>query len=408
MNKKIIARGITGLALLMGLGYCGTNYYHKHHPKTVELKKEVKPVHDLEKKIFMYTQRVRYNDKDNKINNIALKKEKAASNVVDYFLPHHYDLDGDYKTVIVNKKKKEVLKDQSNIRLKKANGMTPKDISDFIDRNPSQYITPMIGVFNDEVIRKVLDDPKKYSRIVADMVKKEGYQGVSMDFESTAVGGECSEKLIRFMEYLRVELPKDKYTLSVAVSPRFQGSGTKKSFPHHAFYDYKGLSPYVDYIHIMSYDFHKGIKNNPPCPILPNSKLEKIMDYALGEIPREQIVVLLPYYGAEWTPIKEKKSKKHGKKNDKTQKIIKYKRPKAINAATVERKSNNSIIKDTYIDGELYLEFKDGRIIYGQDKDSFNQRLQLLNDRGINYTGGWRLSHGTNEFFDQYKSWKKE
>ena len=63
-------------------------------------------------------------------------------------------------------------------------------------------------------------------------------------------------------------------------------------------WDYRALGEACDYVCIMCYDYHWS--GSEAGPIGPLGWLRKVVKYALSTIPREKIVIGIPFYGYRW------------------------------------------------------------------------------------------------------------
>ena len=119
-----------------------------------------------------------------------------------------------------------------------------------------------------------MSDPilrEKLVNNVVDFVKKYDFNGLDLDWEYPAQrGGVPSDKenFVLLLKALREKLEKEGLILSVAIGASEKIA--KKS------YDIKGISKYVNFINLMTYDFNsvpdvKG-KIRANTPLYPSSK----------------------------------------------------------------------------------------------------------------------------------------
>lgn len=383
---NLLGRGIAGIAIasagVEALISCSPepkeDLFYKHRDS-------------LEKKIFIY---------DQGMNSSVLVDETLKT--ADYIMPHLIDINyndytmkkvGTKKGIKKDKKGKFIQEpiykkiaipghiDVNNVPIQKSN------LDKLLKEAKAEgvYIVPMISAFDKEAIEGVLHNPEKYAKIIADKIKSLPVQGVSVDFENVKIDSRQSDALTEFMRILRRKLP-EPYVISIAVSPRFEGS-SGNGFPHHGFYDYKELAKYVDYVNLMCYDFHKG--KIGPSPVMPEDMLLKVLRYARDNIPSEKIVPILPFYGYVWAKNKEGKYIGQGTLSSRNMSVYKKK----------------NIIDSKYVNGEHYIETKN-RKIFAQDAKTFDQRFDILDEMNISNMGGWRGDHGSDTVYKAINGWK--
>jgi len=339
----------------------------------------------LEKKVFIYSQ-----DLDKK----AINDKTLA--VCDYFVPHMFEID-----IRSAKRKKGEKSHVVRSAEPEIYSRASRKTIDTLMVNASRkniLVTPMVSAFKQQVIEKMLENPEYYASSMADKIKKIGAKGVVIDFESVKIDSAYSPALIQFMKELRSRLTQGEYSISIAVSPRFNGSA-EKGFSHHGFYDFRELSKHVDYVQLMCYDFHKTKVG----PVLPQQMFEKILQYASQTVPSEKIVAILPFYGYAW----RLKNHTKGKGKHKIKEVV------IIKQGTLSAKNSDGYLKrhtpidEEYRDGELYVKTKNS-IAYIQNGEVFRNRFAILQKYGIYNVAGWRESHSTLEISDSLGVWKKE
>ncbi len=322
------------------------------------------------KKVFIYEQQLN-------------RQEEAFSfAVVDFYQPHLYEIERNRN---------------NNVRIKdKASKSYEERLHREAKRNDFK-ITPMLSVFDKDLINYVLDNKDYYANAIAALVKKHEWNGIVIDFETIRLGAERSKSLTQFMATLRQYLPSGNYTLSMATSPRFKENNGRDSasngYKHHGFYDFRELGQIVDYLQVMAYDFHNKSKYDGK-PILPEDKIKPIVDYAFNTIQHDKVVFLMPMYGYVWD------GNGRGISGMKASSVQQY-----IDTA----KNNNGTI--TYKNGELYIRTNDpqfDRIVSTQDEKVFKRRHDLLDQLGVSNFGYWRGSHASRAMFQEIARWKKE
>ena len=296
----------------------------------------------------------------------STKMEKETLAVADYWHPHLWEFQ------------------KSPTHVLKLTQRCSERVEDKIKVDATPYgvkILPMVSAFSSGLVDRVLDNPSTAAKLIGDQVKQEGYAGVAIDLETISRGSERSADLVEFVRRVREQLPEGKYEIAIAVSPRFEGSA-EHGYRHHGFYDYAGLARYVDWLHIMAYDFHKGRKG--ASPVLPEDKIDDIVAYARKHAPLQKAVMLMPFYGYVWTSGGSPVGTISAHNNDKYTKGAK-----------------SSKISG----GELRVVTAD-RVAYLQTASVFERRLEELNQLGITNAGGWRQTHATAGIYTEFGQWK--
>ncbi|MCS7204142.1 MAG: glycosyl hydrolase family 18 protein [Leptospiraceae bacterium] len=133
---------------------------------------------------------------------------------------------------------------------------------------------------------------------IMEFIKKYNYFNVHIDFEY------LSEKetlpFSFFLRDLQKELRKENRPLTIAVFPPIWDMKYKD------FHNLKVLSPYVDEVVVMMYDYHNP--KTQPGPVSELSWIEKNIQEILKFFQPEQVWLGLPLYGYSWDFEKKKVS----------------------------------------------------------------------------------------------------
>jgi spore germination protein len=141
----------------------------------------------------------------------------------------------------------------------------------------------------------ILTDTNKQAFVISQidsLITANGYDGITIDFE--ALNGSDNATLTAFMGRLYARLHARGKLVAMAVPAKVRDSTNGWS----AAYDYPGLSPVLDYLLIMAYDFHWV--NSDPGPIAPISKLRDTANYAITRVPAAKIIWGVGVYGYDW------------------------------------------------------------------------------------------------------------
>lgn len=187
------------------------------------------------------------------------------------------------------------------------------------------------------------------------------YDGIQIDFEN--VGARDKDNFILFLKDVKKALPEGKI-FSIALAAR------TKSYSDDI-YDYKKIAPLVDKVLIMAYDEHWS--GGSAGPVASMEWCQKVAKYASSIIPKEKLIMGLPFYGRSWAnetyasawifTTMERIMKEH-------------------NITSVERK-----------DSIPYFDF-DAKVhvtAYYDDAYSLVTRCRMYKDLGIDNVGFWRI-----------------
>ncbi len=192
--------------------------------------------------------------------------------------------------------------------------------------------------------------------------------GIVIDFEfmSNATG----PHLTQFMKELYAQLhPMNKLVIQ-AVMPR-TGSETWLGE-----FDYPALAQHVDYLNIMTYDYSHG----SPGPIAPLDWTNKVLQYTRGQgVNMSKVLLGLPYYGVDWSTKDSgvsytRRASGMGELSE-LAKVLKV---------PVQRDSSK-------IPYYKYSDSLGTHTVYFDDAQSWNAKLELLNQYRLGGVGAWSL-----------------
>ena len=221
------------------------------------------------------------------------------------------------------------------------------------------------------------------------MVQTTGADGVVIDFEY--MSDSTGPYLTKFMKELYGKLHAQNKLLIQAVPARTSSTDWNTE------YNYHDLAQYVDYLNIMTYDY----STSAPGAIAPISWMKKVLDYAQGQIPDMNKVLLgIPYYGRDWTKTGDTYTRKSVELTGATSTA-------ASNYAQIMRDTSNG---DTV--GIPYYTYTDKTLnqhtVYFDDLLSWKAKLNLLDTYGLGGIGSWSLYWVTKETAPSLYSLLKE
>lgn len=244
--------------------------------------------------------------------------------------------------------------------------------------------------------KSALDNRKELVKEIAEAVEEYDLDGIHVDIENMTE--EERDEYTDFVRLLNEELPSEK-TIAVAVAPNpfwtekgWQGS-----------YDYKSLGKYSDYLMIMAYDEH--YQGGTAGPVASLTFVEKSIQYALEKVPKEKIVLGIPFYGRYWENGKSYGG--YGVSNAVIEKLIqtyngKVELDKTSQSAkaviTIKAGDEKPTVAGKKLEAGTYT-------FWYENEESIKAKLNLVNRYDIKGTGSWSLGQEADDTWDYYSMW---
>lgn len=178
--------------------------------------------------------------------------------------------------------------DQSLIDVAKANNVKPVMTITNIKEGAE---------FDTDLATSILSSDQVQNTLISNIdkeMKAKGYKGINVDLEF--LGKENKERYNNFLRKLVKKMRPQGFVVSTAVAPKVKADQKGVLYEGH---DYKAHGEIVDYVIIMTYEW--GWSGGPPMPVSPLPEVEKVLNYALSEIPKEKVVMGVNLYGYDWT-----------------------------------------------------------------------------------------------------------
>lgn len=244
--------------------------------------------------------------------------------------------------------------------------------------------------------KRALENRVVLAQQIADAIELYDLDGVNVDIENVI---ETERDIYTdFVRLLRSNLPKGK-EVSVAVAPNpynfskgWQGS-----------YDYTALSKYSDYLMIMAYDEH--YEGGVPGPVASSDFVERSIRYALERVPKDKIVLGIPFFGRYW-----KVGENYGGygigaaqvDNLVKQYSCKIIYDKATNSSkaviTIKPGDEESNVLGRKLGAGTYT-------IWYENEKSIKYKLRLVQKYDIKGTGSWSLGQENSNTWSYYDLW---
>jgi len=150
--------------------------------------------------------------------------------------------------------------------------------------------------FDANLAHKVLANSTARNNLVQSLVKmtiKDGWDGIAVDIEKTPPSDR--KNFSTFITELHKGLKAKDKVLNVSIPAKFV------DYPSDLWsgaYDYAAIGKGADQVVLMTYDEHgTGTTHGP---IASHDWVNRVMTYAVGQIPKEKIVMGMPVYSFDW------------------------------------------------------------------------------------------------------------
>lgn len=159
--------------------------------------------------------------------------------------------------------------------------------------------------FNNDDIVSLLTKPEAHQNLITSLdsiILAYPVSGVNIDIEYTGVvTDKLRDDFVVFMKTINEHMDQ-KYSHVQLSIDMYAGAATKEQI-----WDVERIAPEVDYIIVMAYDFHRrsSSKAGPVAPLfggdeLWDSDINHHLKNFLSKVPKEKILLGIPFYGYEW------------------------------------------------------------------------------------------------------------
>ena len=242
-----------------------------------------------------------------------------------------------------------------------------------------------------------LNDRDALSTDLAAAVAANNLDGVNVDIENMTQLQRSS--YVDFVRLLREKLPAGK-TIAVAVASNPWGATTGWQ----GSYDYAGLAQYADYLMIMTYDEHYD--GSVPGSVSSLSFMEKSIAYALTQVPKNKIVLGLPFYGRVWSSSGVYPHG-YGVSDTKIEKLIQdYSGTVSVDntsrsacaVITIKDSDQKPVVGGKALSAGTYT-------IWYENEQTLKERLCLVRKYDIKGAGSWSLGQEDDCVWNYYALW---
>ena len=144
-------------------------------------------------------------------------------------------------------------------------------------------------VFQSTAVQDLLLD-----NIIKEANRVGGFKDIHFDIEN--LGSELRDSYNNFLKKAVLKLHAAGFTVSTALAPKTKAN---QKGPWYESHDYKAHGEIVDFVLLMTYEW--GYSGGPPMAVSPITEVEKVVRYALTEIPASKILLGQNLYGYDWT-----------------------------------------------------------------------------------------------------------
>lgn len=244
--------------------------------------------------------------------------------------------------------------------------------------NASFVISNLDGPsFSSELVHIILTVQAVQNNLIDNIINTattSNFQDVHVDFEF--ILPEDRKAYNDFLRKLKIRTTQAGLLLSTALAPKT--SSTQKGLLYEA-HDYAAHGEIVDFVVIMTYEW--GYSAGPPLPVSPINEVERVLTYALTEIPAKKILMGQNLYGYDWTlPFVAGES---------------FARAVSPQQAIHIARDNNQVISYDLIAQAPFFNYYDteGRehIVWFEDARSIQAKFYLIKRLGILGISYWKL-----------------
>ena len=159
------------------------------------------------------------------------------------------------------------------------------------------------GGFDERRAHTLLQSYNSRARAISDILnilEQQGYDGVNIDLEN--VRPKDRDNLTAFMKELSARLKAHGYLVTMSVPAKTQDHAGQAWV---GAFDYYALGKVCDYVMIMTYDEHSQVSASGPVASYP--WVEKVIKYAITQIPKHKVLMGVAAYGYDGTSPREER-----------------------------------------------------------------------------------------------------
>jgi len=153
------------------------------------------------------------------------------------------------------------------------------------------------GQFSGELGRDILQSEAVQNLLLDNIIAEADRVGLFRDihFDFEFLPADMRQPYNNFLRKATERLHSRGYLVSSALAPK---TSTDQPGQWYEAHDYQAHGEIVDFVVIMTYEW--GYSGGPPLPVSPINEVEKVLRYALTQIPASKIMMGQNLYGYDW------------------------------------------------------------------------------------------------------------
>ncbi len=220
-----------------------------------------------------------------------------------------------------------------------------------------------------EVLSKTSSRERLINELIAEAIKY-NLDGINIDFENLTV--ETGPHYIQFLRELSVKCRSNQIILS---------SDTYVPAPYSKFYDRQEQGAILDYVVIMAYDEHHS-KSEVAGSVASIGFLQKAIDDMLLQVPKEKLIMGIPFYSRLWKEYTELGSPALTSE--------------AVSMTSAEKtlEANKATKSWDQTTGQYYAEYEKNGAKYKiwlEEEESIEAKMKLIYEADLAGVASWRL-----------------
>lgn len=235
-----------------------------------------------------------------------------------------------------------------------------------------------------EFTKIILTSTAKRQRVIDQLLNAAtlyGFDGINIDIEN--VQADFGNEWVQFMRELSVQAKRANLSVSVDIYMPSAWSGH---------YHRDKVAEVVDYFMVMAYDQHWS-GGEVAGPVAGLEWVEEGIILNLQEVPKEKLVLGMPFYTRIWKETKDGlSSTAYG----------------MAAAKSVTSNWNTEVLYDEEY-GQDYMQMIEGDTLYQiwiEDKTTIAKRVELINKYNLAGYAGWKLGLETTDVWDSLEQMK--